>query len=384
MHPYPDGFLWGASTASHQVEGGCVNNDWWHRERVLGLERSGDACDSYHRYDEDVALLAGAGLNAYRFSLEWSRIEPEEGLFLRAEVDHYRRMVESCRARGVEPVVTLNHFTVPQWFEERGGWTAPGAGDLFARFCERVLPVLDGVGHVVTLNEPNLHSCLVNMGPHVTAFPPAPDLAVADALLAAHRAVAPMLREATGALVGYSISSISFHETDATDDAARRLAHDVIDRWFLDAAGEDFVGVQGYTRIHLGAGGPLPVPPDPAARMIEQIGWEFYPAALEEMVRKAASLSGGTPVLVTENGIATASDEERVEYTTAALEGLEKSLADGVDVRGYLHWSLLDNFEWASGYGPTFGLIAVDRETFVRTPKPSLAWLGEKARAALA
>ncbi|MGH2556337.1 MAG: family 1 glycosylhydrolase, partial [Actinomycetota bacterium] len=157
---FPAGFLWGAATGAHQVEGGNVNNNYWEAEHAPDsgfVEPSGDACDSYHRWREDLDLLAGVGLNAYRFSLEWSRIEPEEGEIARAAVDHYRRMVDGCQERGLSPVVTLEHFTIPRWMDHSGGWQDPRAPDRFARYCEAALPVVEeGVDWVCTINEPNM------------------------------------------------------------------------------------------------------------------------------------------------------------------------------------------------------------------------------------
>lgn len=158
--PFPDGFLWGASTAAHQIEGNNVNSDWWRKEHdpAAGIEEpSLDACDSYHRWDQDLDLLAQLGFTDYRFSVEWARIEPVPGTFSRAEIAHYRRMVEGALARGLRPMVTLHHFTVPRWFEDLGGWTADGAADLFARYVEHCAPIIaDGVRHVCTINEPNM------------------------------------------------------------------------------------------------------------------------------------------------------------------------------------------------------------------------------------
>ena len=162
MTNFPDGFLWGAATAGHQIEGNNVNSDWWAREQQMpGMEPSGDACDSYHRYREDIDLLADAGLASYRFSLEWSRIEPLPGRFSRAELAHYRRVIEACFDRGVTPVVTLQHFTTPQWFAAAGGWTAPDASERFQRFTTEATTILDGVEWVVTMNEPNMQAAIM-------------------------------------------------------------------------------------------------------------------------------------------------------------------------------------------------------------------------------
>ena len=168
MTAFPDGFLWGSATAGHQVEGGNVNADLWPLEWAepsLFVEPSLDACDHYHRYPEDIATLAGLGLNAYRFSFEWSRIEPEPGAFSRAALDHYRRMVGTCLEHGVTPVVTYTHFTTPRWFAAAGGWAADEAPDRFGRYAERVTEhVGDLLGWVATLNEPNVIDLLQQTG----------------------------------------------------------------------------------------------------------------------------------------------------------------------------------------------------------------------------
>ncbi len=384
--PFPDGFLWGAATAAHQVEGGNVSNDWWLKEHTPGttiVEPSGDAVDHYHRYREDMKLLADAGLTSYRFSIEWARIEPEHGFVSRAAIDHYRRMVDTAIEVGLEPVVSLLHFTVPRWMFEAGFWRNPEAPALFERFVETALPIVsDGVRYVCTINEPNIAAMLAGGedAANLVAYGlPNPDLAVADTLLAAHTRARGVLSQLPGVLSGWTVATQAFHSTGepGADEKLREYGHPR-DDWYLEAArGDDFVGVQAYTRTFIGPQGPLPVADDVETTLT---GWEFFPPALELGVRSAWELTGGVPVLVTENGIATADDSRRVAYTDGALRGLHAAIADGIDVRGYLHWSALDNYEWASGFRPTFGLIGVDRSTFERHPKPSLGWLGEVAR----
>jgi len=382
MSAFPDGFLWGASTAAHQVEGNNVNTDWWMREHAPGTdlaEPSGDAADSLHRYPEDIALLASLGLNAYRFSIEWARIEPEEGFFSRALLAHYRRMIDTTLEAGLTPVVTLHHFTNPRWFAQAGGWRDPAAPDRFARYVERAATILDDVPWVVTINEPNMISMLHGeRGVETTAKSlPAPNPRVTDALVRAHRLAREALAGRVPARTGWSIAGQAYHAAlgcEAEMLAYRRPREDV----FLEAArGDDFVGVQAYLRTFIGKDGPLPVPEGAETTLT---GWEYFPPALEIATRHAWQLTGGAPVLVTENGIATADDGRRIDYTTDALRGLERAMREGVDVRGYLHWSALDNYEWGS-YAPTFGLIGWDRESFERTPKPSAHWLGRVARA---
>ena len=381
MHTFPDGFLWGAATSAHQTEGNNVASDFWALENRPGgflPDRSGDACDSYHRWREDLDIVRDLGLNAFRFSLEWARIEPVEGRISRAELAHYRRVVEGCLERGLTPVVTLHHFTSPLWFQKAGGWTAPEATERFRRYVRAVLPVLDGVGWVCTINEPNMLAMMANMvrtrkrAENVAGAMPPPDQAVADALTDAHRAAR---EELSGFRSGWTVANQNFEAAEGADAACADWAWSR-EAQFLDAAAEDdFIGVQAYTRVRIGRDGALPVP-DGARRTAT--GWEFYPEALGDAVRHTASRIPGVPILVTENGVATADDEERTEYTRGALAGLRRAVEDGADVRGYLHWSLLDNYEWGS-YEPRFGLVAVDRTTFARTIKPSARWLGDVA-----
>ena len=382
---FPAGFLWGAATGAHQIEGGNVNNHYWEAEHLPDsafVEPSGDACDSYHRWREDLDLLASVGLNAYRFSLEWSRIEPEEGEFSRAALDHYRRIVDGCRKRGLSPVVTLQHFTLPRWMYHGGGWQDPDAPDRFARYCEATLPVVaDGVDWVCTINEPNMAAMtdsLEKQAAGVAGARPAPDPAISEALIRAHRRAVEVMRSIDHLLVGWTVANQCFQAEEGAEDVARLWAHPREDLFLEAARGDDFVGVQSYTRVRIGRDGPLPIP---AGAELTLTGWEYWPDALEEAIRHTWDVAGGVPILVTENGIATDDDERRIDYTASALRGLKAALDDGIDVRGYIHWSALDNFEWVAGYRPTFGLIAVDHTTFQRTIKPSAHWLGAIAKA---
>jgi len=378
---FPDGFLWGASTAAHQIEGGNINSDWWQREwgHLPGpaiAEPSGDAADSYHRFPQDMALLAQAGLAAYRFSIEWARIEPEKGWVSRAAIDHYRRMVDTARQNGLEPVITLHHFTNPVWFAREGGWLTDASFDAFRRYVEAALPVLEGVSLVCTINEPNMVSVLADpeVGfPSIGLPPGVPD--VTDRLIAAHRAAVELVRS-TGAQAGWSVATQAYQPEPGAEEVAAEYGWSREDVFLEAAKGDDWVGVQAYTRTVIGPDGPREIP-DAAERTLT--GWEYYPPAVGDGIRNAWKRAQ-TPVYVTENGIATADDQRRIDYTTGALEAVHACIAEGIDVRGYLHWSALDNYEWGS-YRPTFGLIAWDRETFERHPKPSLAWLGGVARA---
>ena len=403
---FPDGFLWGAATAGHQVEGGNVNADIWPLEWVPGSvfnEPSGDACDHYHRYREDVSSLRDLGLNAYRFSLEWSRIEPEPGYFSRAALDHYRRVAGTCLELGVTPVVTYNHFTLPRWMAGDGGWFDDRAPARFARFAAGATEHLgDLLSWVCTLNEPNVLAMLqtsgvLPMGAGDRGPEPAPATPAAAGLggfdpsryrmglmgadvgrmAAAHRLAVEEIKSGPGEQrVGWTLALVDFQAAEGGEERfadARRIGQT---DWLAVSSEDDFVGVQTYSRNRIGPNGQVP----PAEGVpVMQTGWEVYPAALGHTVRLAAE-HARVPVLVTENGMATDDDEARLAYTRAALEGLAACLDDGIDVRGYLHWTLLDNFEWTSGFSKTFGLIAVDRDTFARTVKPSARWLGQVAR----
>ncbi|MCP2265907.1 glycoside hydrolase family 1 protein [Promicromonospora thailandica] len=382
--PTAPGFLWGASTAAHQIEGGNVNSDWWAKEHVAGslcAESSGDAVDSYHRYPEDIRLLADAGLNAYRFSVEWARIEPAEGEISRAQLAHYRRMIDACLAAGVTPVVTLLHFTLPRWFAERGGWFAPDAIDAYARYVEAVTPILADVRHVVTINEPNITSMMLGASRRTNldaAGLAAPDEAASEIQATAHRRAVEILHGLGHVRAGWTIANQVFQAAHGAQEARDAYAYPREDFFLEVARGDDFVGVQSYLRTIIGADGePVPFGDDVEKTLT---GWEYYPQALGEALEYTHRITGGVPMIVTENGIATADDSRRIDYTRGALEGMARAMAAGSRVEGYLHWSLLDNYEWMSGFAPTFGLVAVDRTTFERTPKPSLGWLGTVAR----
>jgi beta-glucosidase len=381
---FPHGFLWGAATAAHQVEGGNVNNDHWemeHAEHSPFAEPSGDACDSYHRWNEDLDLVAGAGLNTYRFSLEWSRIEPAEGEFSRAALDHYRRIIDGCRLRGLTPIVTLVHFTMPRWLMHDGGWAGPKTGDRIARFAEFAAPALGDAEYVATINEPNLMAAqpvlgrMAMRGEAINGLP-RPDQGVAEALLGLHERARDVFRGA-GLRTGMTLIGRENIAEPGGEELMRAERAAFEDQFLQAAVGDDWLGLQIYTSARFGPEGLIAPAPD--VRTLAH-GMERRPEALGAAVTYAASVLPDVPLLVTENGIATADDADRIRFTGDALRGLSAAIAGGADVRGYVHWSLLDNFEWMLGYRPTFGLVSVDRETFVRTPKPSLAWLGEVAR----
>ncbi|MEO8603242.1 MAG: family 1 glycosylhydrolase [bacterium] len=404
---FPDGFVWGTATAAHQVEGNNVNSDFWLMEHTPGslfAEPSGDACDHFHRYPDDIRLLRELGFGAYRFSIEWARIEPEEGSFSVAALDHYRRMLAACHEQGVRPCVTFHHFTSPRWFTADGGWERNANAERFARYCARAVDHLgDLIDTAYTINEANLMATLAVSGvlPHDGFKAGVPFVAAAAArcgvsleqfgpfflghpmritetMLDAHILAREVLKSGCGSFpVGITLAMQDYQAEpggEAQRDEARRISFDP----FLEVArDDDFVGVQTYSRVRFGAEGHLgPEPGVPTLVM----GYEFFPEALEATIRYAHR-KAGVPIYVTENGIGTTDDAQRLEYVQRALAGVVRCLADGLDVRGYFYWSLMDNFEWLFGYGPKFGLLAVNRDTQRRRVKPSAEWLGAIARA---
>ncbi len=402
----PSTFFWGAATAAHQVEGSNVYNDNWVMEHVPGspyVESSGDACDHYHRYREDIALLADLGFNLYRFSLEWSRIEPEKGEFSLAQLDHYRRMLATCHEHGITPMVTFHHFTSPRWLAAEGGWEAQDTPEMFARFCERAMAHLgDLIPLACTLNEVNIGPLISAMrgSPLSTArtqpwFEAAAHAVSSDAsrftpflyagagrgretILAAHkRGVKAIKGERQNCAVGLTLAMQDIQAGPGGEEMAARMRRELLDVYLEATGGNDFIGVQTYSRQRFGPDGPLG--PEEGVELT-LMGYEFWPEALEATIRYASKATG-LPVFVTENGIATSDDTRRIAYIERALRGVASCLRDGIDVRGYTYWTALDNFEWQSGYRPTFGLIAVDRRTQERTVKPSARWLGSVARA---
>jgi beta-glucosidase len=386
--------MWGSSTAAHQVDGGNTNSDWWEWEHAKGTpvaESSGDAIDHWNRYAQDFALLAALGQNAHRFSFEWARIEPAEGEFSQATLDKYKRVLDTLHELGLTPFGTLHHFTLPRWFAARGGWLSRDALPLFERYVERVVGCLgDLLPFVGTINEPQI---LASNAYLVGQWPPGiKDIEKARevnlTLAAAHRVAVAAVRGGTGdSKVGacLQISPVHTLRPDDEDDIAlaARVRGFLVDTHLDDLrAAEDpgdFIGLQYYTRGIVDSRSESLGAPPPEDAEVSQIGQEVYPAGLGQILRDVAKLS--LPVVITENGIATLDDDQRQRFLAGHLREVKAAIDDGVDVRGYFHWSAFDNYEWGT-YEPRFGLIGIDRENgWRRVLRPSAVLYGEVARA---
>ena len=429
MDKFPQGFMVGASTAAHQVEGNNVHSDYWLQENVEHsqfVEPSGEAVDHYHRYEEDIRLMAEAGLNAYRFSIEWARIEPKQGEFDENEIAHYRKVIACCKENGVEPVVTLHHFTSPAWVISRGGWENEEVVDWFANYVQYVVKHLGSeLRYICTINEANMrlqlaaimkkymgqmaggsqeaksapkegdvqvglnldqgmNTMMLGMMECAKAFglqdprgihtfvsmcTPEGDILV----MKAHQAAKKVIKELYPDIkVGLTLSLHDMQPAAGGEDAAHKEWEEEFSHYLPYIAEDDFLGVQSYTRQCFDEKGNKYTP---EGVELTQMGYEFYPQAIANVVRAVAKEFKGD-LIVTENGVATADDSRRQEYIKEATAGLQACIADGIPLKGYLHWSLMDNFEWQKGFSMQFGLIAVDRSNMKRTPKESLSLLG--------
>lgn len=398
----PDHFLWGASTAGHQVDGGDTAADTTFLEGVtpsVFKEPAGKACNSWERWEDDLDLVKKIGLNSYRFSVEWARIEPEEGKIDQSALDHYDRMVDGCLERGIDPAITLCHFTIPSWFAAKGGWLNHDAPSMFADECVRVLDRIgDRAVLAVTFNEPDLPRILDNGSLPQEAV----DLqrACIDAgtkkagveryrsgnvvipeevtqleygFIRAHRTAVQAVRSVCPTLpVGLSLAVIDeSYSTERGKELALAKRESCYGPWAAAVQGDDFVGVQNYEREVFDDNGPIPAQP---GEDVNESGSPLHPESLANSVTYIHHLTG-LPVVVTEHGVSTPDDDLRCRFIKASIPPLVELVRDNVPVLGYFHWSLMDNYEWISAFDVHFGLCSVEREngTYDRKPKGSAA-----------
>jgi beta-glucosidase len=325
-------------------------------------------------------LVASLGLNSFRFSVEWARVEPASGEFSVVALDHYRRVIEACQQRDIVPIVTMHHFTLPQWVADAGAFEAPEIANWMGHYAERVGAAMgEGIGIACTINEPNI----VAMAGYLFGYFPPQQRGwdrfqrVNETMRECHGVIRDALRSGPGKYpVGLCLSMTEYDAVDGGESRRDSWLREMEDLYLEAVRGDDFLGVQCYSKTTMGPNGQLS-PPEGAD--VTDMGYLFWPQVVEHTVRRAAAVAR-VPLIVTENGIATTNDERRIAYIDEALRGLHRTITDGIDVRGYCQWSLLDNFEWVLGYSQKFGIVDVDRTTFERTPKPSAHWFGEVAR----
>jgi beta-glucosidase len=405
-HPdrLPPGFLLGTATSAYQVEGGNQNADWAAFEQLPGTiargERAGRAADEWNRVPQDIGLMRAMGANAYRFSIEWSRLEPKRGAWDEVAWSHYVDEVSQLRAAGVEPMVTLLHFTLPQWLAEQGGLRAPDFPALFARFAAEAARRLGAQVHLwCTINEPNTQMALGYLDGRWPPGEQSPQNAkqALVGLLRAHAGAARELHEhAPGAQVGVAVNLIIADPSsrwNLLDWVTAYVSRSAYDWCFYDAirsgrarlwvpgflnlderidglkGSADFYGVNYYTRFlfHFSPSTPEKFTQRPGPGTITDMGWEIYPDGMLRILRAVWSRYR-LPVYVTENGIADSTGRLRGPFVEGHLRAVWQALGEGIPVRGYFYWSLMDNFEWAEGFRPRFGLYHVDYATEERSP----------------
>lgn len=397
---FPDGFLWGSATSAHQIEGNNQNNHWWVWEQEKGHIKenhvSGKACDQYNRYKSDIELLKELGHQCYRLSIEWSRVEPQEGKFDKNEIEHYRDMLNKLIDADITPMVTLHHFTNPIWLQKIGAWENSEVIDLFERY---VIHVSEELGDIIpfwnTINEPMIVALI---GYLIGIHPPNKQdykafKTVAINLLKSHakayKAIHETVKRNINPQVGIVKNLIAYEAFDSKSEIDVKEAKRHNQRfnwWFLDgietgiikppfADNEavdflkettDFIGVNYYTRSLIRNGN---IDTEAGTRDRNDMGWEIYPEGLFNLLLQLKKYK--KPIYITENGICTTKDERRCQFLLQHLRAVYQALQQGIDVKGYLHWSFIDNFEWAEGYTKRFGLVEIDFENFERKPRPS-------------
>ncbi|MGT2800183.1 glycoside hydrolase family 1 protein [Streptococcus marmotae] len=416
-------FYIGAATAAHQVEGNNLHSDFWvmeNLEHTSFTEPSLEACEHYERYQEDIDYMKEAGLNAYRFSIEWARIEPQKGTIDKSEIQHYRDVISYCKKQGLEPIVTLHHFSSPAWLIGEGGWENSQTATYFANYAELIAKELGSeLTYICTINEANMGVQIAEVAkmfmrqmgidPQVglnLALPADlqkeqdeareilgfPEGEIANTFLSmrtdfgndvirlAHMKARKKIKAVNNQLkVGLTLS---LYDIQLGDDSAEAL-NEAEEKWQNDfrdfksaIEDDDFLGVQNYTRVIIDKNGSQSAPD---GSILTQMGYEYYPQGIANVVRKVAKEFDGK-IFVTENGVATEDDAMRIQFIDTALKELHICRQEGIPLMGYLYWSLLDNFEWQRGFGMKFGLIGVDRKSKNRQIKDSLLFLGQAGK----
>jgi len=390
---FPKEFLWGAATSSHQVEGANTNNDWWYCEQQgKFIEPSGKACNHYELFEDDFNLASELSHNAHRFSIEWSRVEPEENKFSEKEIAHYKKVIDALLKRNIEPIVTLHHFTNPLWLFKKGGWLNKYIATYFEKYTEKIVSSLGGsVKYWITINEPMVYV----HASYITGAWPAGEKSllkanrVKDNLIIAHKKAYDKIHQIYKNM-NYDKPMVSIakqfqlfqacpNNFSLLNKTAALLRNKFFNFDFMDQIKNhlDFIGLNYYTRnfvkfslpnIKECFGTHCNTMHNHAANK-NSLGWEIYPEGIIESLRALKKFN--LPILITENGICTQDDNQRWDFIFQHLKQIEKALNLDIPVIGYLYWSLIDNFEWDKGFSPRFGLAEIDYSSLKRTARES-------------
>ncbi len=382
---FPDGFLWGAATSAHQVEGNNLNSDWWDWEQTQEENhRSQEACDQYNKYEQDFDLAKSLNHNAHRLSIEWSRIEKEEGVFDEKEIEHYKKVLAALKKRGIEPMVTLHHFTNPLWFAKKGGWENFKAPYYFERYVKVIISKLKGYANLwITINEPQVYAY---MGYLTALWPPQRKnnlkafIVIWNMARAHNKAYKTIHKISPEAQVGiaHNVGSFdSFHHHSIRETFVVWFADITQNHFFYKLTGiktHDFIGLNYYFNKYISFNGErakLPSIVDVAVtkKEVTDMGWEIYPEGIFDVIMDLSDYH--LPIYITENGLASTNDDRRCRFLISYLKEVYHAIQTGAHVKGYFHWSLIDNFEWADGFKPRFGLIEMDYATQKRRVRDS-------------
>jgi len=392
MIQFPKDFFWGAATSAYQVEGDNIHSDWWAWEKRVNLkDRSGSACRHHDLFEKDFDLAKSLHHNCHRLSIEWARVEPEEGKFSLEDLEHYKEVITSLLSRGLEPIVTLHHFTNPDWLAKKGGWCSNKADKYFLRYVERAVELLSGnVRFWVTINEPNVYTYFSYL---LGQWPPqhkslGESRKVLNNLARAHVKSYYLIRRI------YKDKGLAFPKISIAQNMqafvpcipsfrnrlAAYLRHKYYNLEFIDKIisyrAIDFIGLNYYspTWVELHGWGLKNFFSDTCQQNHRNLkknsmGWDIYPQGLYDLLISLKCYN--LPIFILENGICTEDDALRWGYIKEHLKSVNRAMVDGVDVLGYIYWSLLDNFEWDKGFAPRFGLLEVDYNTYDRSVRES-------------
>ena len=421
VHHFPAHFSWCVATSAHQTEGNNVDSDWWEFEKLAGKvknqDRSGLADDHWNRLEEDIALIKDLHADRYRFSIEWAKIEPKPGQWNWDAVAHYQKEISRLRASGITPFVTLLHFTLPRWIADRGGWSSAETPLEFEKYVHFVVENIgSNVQDWVTINEPALALIL---GYSTGEFAPGKSNANSELLQAtknllrahalAYATIHKQLDARGSVRVGLAHHLAAYRPRqswNALDILAAQILSNLNNWTFFEAVetgkfklnipflvnvdetipglahSQDFIGVNYYTRktVHFSTHVPGFISfAMPAKTPVSDLGWEIYPEGILDILREVSRRAPGRPILITENGIADSKDAKRTQFLEDHLRNVYRAIQEGIPVEGYCHWSLLDNFEWAQGFSPRFGLYEVNYTDLTRRPRPSARFFSKIA-----